>query len=67
MFRHPSDASDPVEYVLHLPEASLPVVTFLGSVVEQGCKLNDGPTLLHYIVRVTVYDNSSRNTVFYIK
>jgi hypothetical protein len=36
MFRHSGDASDPVEYVMHLPEVSLPVVAFLGLVVEQG-------------------------------
>jgi len=63
IFSHPGDAADPVEYVIHLPEASAPVVTFLGVVVEQGGKLNEGLNLLHYILRVTVYDTATRNTV----
>ncbi|KAN0069221.1 hypothetical protein V8E54_003374 [Elaphomyces granulatus] len=61
--RHPGNAADPIEYVIHLPEASAPVVTFLGVVVEQSGKLNEGPNLLHYILRVTVYDTATRNTV----
>ena len=33
-----------IEYVIHLPEASAPVVMFLGVVVEQEGKLNEVPT-----------------------
>ena len=32
-------------------------------VVEQGGCLNEGPILLHYVLRVSVYDTASRNTV----
>ena len=32
-------------------ETTSPVVTFLGVVVEQSGKLNEGPNLLHYILR----------------
>jgi hypothetical protein len=61
IFSHPGDAADPIEYVIHLPEAA-PVVTFLGMVVEQGGRLNEGPVLLDYILRVSVYDTAIRNT-----
>jgi len=66
IFSHPGDAADPVEYVIHLPEASAPVVTFLGVVVEQGGKLNEGLNLLHYILRVTVYDTQPNTVSFQI-
>jgi hypothetical protein len=49
--------------MIHLPQASSLVVTFLGVVVERGRRSNEGGCLLHYILRVTVYDNATRNTV----
>ena len=45
---------------MHCPEAAQPVVTILGTVLERGGQLNDGPTLLHYRLQSTVYNSSSR-------
>ncbi|KAJ5644251.1 uncharacterized protein N7484_006758 [Penicillium longicatenatum] len=45
---------------MHCPEAAQPIVTVLGTVIERGGQLNDGPTLLHYRFQSTVYNSSSR-------
>lgn len=45
---------------MHCPEAAQPTVTFLGTILERGGQLNDGPVLLHYRLQTTVYDNSIR-------
>ena len=39
IFSHPGDAADPIEYEIHLPEASAPVVMFLGVVDGRNCLL----------------------------
>jgi hypothetical protein len=46
---------------MHCPEAARPIVTVLGTVLERGGQLNDGPTLLHYRLQSTVYNSSSRS------
>jgi hypothetical protein len=45
---------------MHCPEAAPPTVLFQGMVEGSGGQLNDGPTLLHYNLRTTVYDSSTR-------
>ncbi|KAJ5144283.1 hypothetical protein N7526_001791 [Penicillium atrosanguineum] len=59
--RHPGDQEDTDSYFMHCPEAAQPIVTVLGAVLERGGQLNDGPTLLHYRLQSTVYNNSSRS------
>lgn len=46
---------------MHCPEAALPVVTVLATVLERGGQLNTGATLLHYRLQSTVYNSSSRS------
>ena len=46
---------------MHCPEAALPVVTVLATVLERGGQLNTGTTLLHYRLQSTVYNSSSRS------
>jgi hypothetical protein len=46
---------------MHCPEAALPVVTVLATVIERGGQLNSGFTLLHYRLQSTVYNSSSRS------
>jgi hypothetical protein len=46
---------------MHCPEAAQPSVTFLGVVNKYAGELNNGSTLLHYCLQVTVYNSSTRN------
>ena len=59
--RHLGDQEDTRSYFSHCPEAALPVVTILATVLERGGQLNSGFTLLHYRLQSTVYDSSSRS------
>ncbi|GKZ85559.1 hypothetical protein AnigIFM56816_011527 [Aspergillus niger] len=55
---HPGDYPDPEVYTMHCPEAALPTITLMGTVIRSGGQLNEGQTLLHYDLRTTVYDSS---------
>jgi hypothetical protein len=46
---------------MHCPEAAQPTVTFLGVINKHAGELNNGSTLLHYCLQVTVYNSSTRN------
>lgn len=59
--RHPGDQEDTDSYFIHCPEAALPVVTVLATVLERGGQLNTGSTLLHYRLQSRVYNSSSRS------
>ena len=58
--RYPGNYTDVDTYRMHCPEAALPTVLFSGMVEGSGGQLNDGLTLLHYDLRTTVYDASTR-------
>jgi hypothetical protein len=45
---------------MHCPEAAQPTVTFLGVINKHAGELNNGSTLLHYCLQVTVYNSSTR-------
>jgi hypothetical protein len=45
---------------MHCPEAAQPTVTFLGVINKYAGELNNGSTLLHYYLQVTVYNSSTR-------
>ncbi|KAJ5198760.1 uncharacterized protein N7498_001710 [Penicillium cinerascens] len=59
--RHPGDQEDTSSYFMHCPEAALPVVTVLATVLEREGQLNTGTTLLHYRLQSTVYNSSTRS------
>ena len=46
---------------MHCPEAALPVITVLATVLARGGQLNTGATLLHYRLQSTVYNSSTRS------
>jgi hypothetical protein len=45
---------------MHCPEPAPPSISFLGTVVSSGGKLNSGMTLLYYDLLTTVYDRSAK-------
>lgn len=60
--RHPGDLGDLALYQQHCPGVANPSVVFLDVVQERCGRLNDGTTLLHYRIRVTAYNVSTRSS-----
>lgn len=60
---HPGDHTDTETYNNHCPEAAPPVITALGTVGESGGNINNGATLFHYNLDITVYVPSTRSQV----